>query len=107
MSRRSKSPPVTVEPCGCIRDESQWTKLCKIHQDEYDVTYASCELGALLQLMQYYDRNPSDDNLRCVVSRIVAVGPAVNQSAEVVEWITANKLKLLNWKRAHANPTGK
>lgn len=98
----SRKLPVTVETCGCMSDESKWTKLCQVHQAETDAARASCELGSLLRLMHYYDRNQNDDNLRHVVARIIAVGQAVNQSSEVVEWITAHKLKLLNWKRAHA-----
>lgn len=90
-----KREPVTIEPCGCKYDSTGWRELCQTCAEFARQARESTELGSLKQLIEYYERNPSADNLRHVVERIRKLGNLVTQHEWLVQWITSNKHKLI------------
>lgn len=94
--------PNTIDTCGCVSNDSHWIKLCAAHQTERAAALERAALSSLRYLMRHYDRFPTEDNLRHVITRIKEVGSAVSGDHECTVWIKGRRDLILKAAKAAA-----
>lgn len=87
------------EPCGCVSNETHWISLCEIHKAEHAGREHEMPLDSLRWLMSWYDRFPTEDNLRHVIIRIKAVGAGANARPDIVQWIRIHSVTIVAYAR--------
>lgn len=80
--------------CGCIADERVWLNICDEHRVFHDACTEATTISSIEQLLRYYERNPTDDNLHHFIKRCKEHAKLVPKSKYVAQWLIANRSRI-------------